>query len=289
MEQQSIFNYTDYRSFLKAHFRLRKQNNSRWSYGQWAKQLGFTSTAVLTNILSGKRHPGEESLSKLKKYFAWSEKEQEYFDGLVSLQKNTNNPILMSCLLERLRSINPQKKFNFLDDKAFQLFSNPLYVVLREMVQWPHFREDVDWIQSQIQFDCKKPDIKRALTDLCQLGLLRRDDSGFLQYSDATIDTKPDVSGEAVKLYHERMAEHAKSSVRKTKVEQREISGMAICMDQKEMAEAKKMIRRFREEFIARFENPSRSSHVYQFNLQFFPLAGVEVQVAKEPKKEPKS
>ena len=60
-------------------------------------------------------------------------------------------------------------------------------------------------------------------------------------------------------------------------------------MDQKEMAEAKKMIRRFREEFIARFENPSRSSHVYQFNLQFFPLAGVEVQVAKEPKKEPKS
>jgi len=56
----NAFQYTSCRAFLCAHSEEKKVGKPSWSYGAWAKRLGFSGTASLTMILHGQRNPGKE-------------------------------------------------------------------------------------------------------------------------------------------------------------------------------------------------------------------------------------
>ena len=83
MKTQEIFDYTDYRTFLKDHFQFKKLDQPQFSLGVWSKRLGVSSTAVLANILNGKRNPGEMISEKFITYFGFAPKEQQYFQDLI--------------------------------------------------------------------------------------------------------------------------------------------------------------------------------------------------------------
>lgn len=272
MNTQSIFNYTDYRTFLKDHFQFRKHEQQNFSLGVWSKRLGISSTAVLVNILNGKRNPGEMLNGKFINYFAFAPKEEQYFLDLVGLSKVKSDPRLSLALMEKMGRSHPEGTFQLLDDQAFSAISKWFYYVLREMVSLPHFNEDPGWIQNQLEYEVTAKDIKKAIHDLLEMGLLERNDKGKLKAKSRSVATNTDVASEAIKRFHEQSLENGKVSIRKHSLEERDFSSRTFNVREENIPVLKEHIKEFREKVNELFEESAQSSRVYQLNIQLIPL-----------------
>ncbi|MEQ1666138.1 MAG: TIGR02147 family protein, partial [Bdellovibrionales bacterium] len=203
--KQNIFNYSDYRTFLRDHVQTQKESKPLWSLGQWSRRLEFANTSVLTNILNGVRHPGQNIVERFVDYFQFSDEENNYFRNLVRLQKKYSDPELRVLIMEKLKNSHPEKKFKLLDDETFQMISKWHYYAIRELVNLSDFKEDIAWIRARLKFEVSIPDIKKALKDLERLSLLARDAKGCLMYAGGSVRSSTDVALEGLKRFHEEM------------------------------------------------------------------------------------
>jgi hypothetical protein len=68
------------------------------------------------------------------------------------------------------------------------------------------------------------------------------------------------------------MLEHAKTALRKVRLEEREFTSTTLLMSTGQMSEAKELMREFKMKFEKIMEKES-GDQVYQFQLQLFPLS----------------
>lgn len=104
----SIYDYTNYRDFLKEHFQEKKENSSHFSLGVWARILDVSNRSVLANVLNGNRHPGKELQKKFVGYFSFTIDEEKYFRDLVALQKVQDKKAKIDMMIESVQKRNGQ-------------------------------------------------------------------------------------------------------------------------------------------------------------------------------------
>ncbi len=271
----SVFDYSDYRVFLKEFHRAKKSARSGWSYSVWAKQLKLKSPSSLVMIVKGQRNPSDSLVQVLTRQLELGLKEAEYFSDLVQLHKNQHDPRLSILLMERLARRHRADQFRQVDLDAFAAISNWYYYAIRELVGMPGFQESPLWISRRLRFRVSPPEARKALVTLVKIGLLKRDRSGKLQAADLHVETSSVMGGEAMRRFHEQALENAKTSLRTVEVEGREIIGTSFVMPRKKMAHAKEQLRKFLNEFCDRLEDPSGDG-VFHLELALYPLTRPE-------------
>jgi uncharacterized protein (TIGR02147 family) len=277
MTTQPLFSYTDYRTFLNDYNAKKKEANPNWSMGNWGRKLGVSSTAVLSNVLNGKRNPGNKLTTLFTDYFKFSEREREYFIDLVRLKKAGSDASLSIALMEKMKKLNPVADFELLSDEQFNTISKWYYFGIREMINLPYFIEDFDWIAKQLGGKITATEAKRAIRDLLTISLLDRDENGKLIVKNSTFKTTTDIASEGLKRFHEGMINNALESIRKTEVSKRDISGRTINISEKNLGRLKEYIKDFRDKVEELFEESCVDSKTYQLNVQLFPLnQGIE-------------
>ena len=181
---QNLFRYTDYRAFLKDYYTTKKESRNNWSYNVWARQLGLRSSSMLVMILNGQRNPGKKLIAKIISDLHLNKEQAEYFKDLVRLHKAKDDIGLSLLLMDRLRKHQAQPTPLKISYQMFSAISNWRYFAIREMVHLKDFHEDVDWIQSRLNYDLSKQEITETLQTLENLELLQRDKKGNLCVKD---------------------------------------------------------------------------------------------------------
>src|SRR5688500_2384189 len=110
MELQ-IFDYVDYRNFLRDYYRKQKQSRKGFGFASWARKIGLRSPSGLIMIVNGQRHPGPKLLCGLTGSLNLSSSESNYFRNLVALAKSKDNPAESVLLLEKLQELHPKDNF----------------------------------------------------------------------------------------------------------------------------------------------------------------------------------
>ena len=87
MKYPVIFDYLDYRAFLRDMFKYRKQQAKHFSYRFFARKSGFKSPNFLKLVTDGDRNLSYESITKVAKGFSLKKQEQEYFEYLVLMNQ----------------------------------------------------------------------------------------------------------------------------------------------------------------------------------------------------------
>ena len=98
----SIFNFTDYRDYLRHHLQ-QLPKNGRGELSKIAEHLGTNST-LLSQVLGGTRHFNSEQTYALSRYIGHTELELEYFSLLVQIDK-AGSVDLKSHLRKRLLEV----------------------------------------------------------------------------------------------------------------------------------------------------------------------------------------
>jgi uncharacterized protein (TIGR02147 family) len=107
---------------------------------------------------------------------------------------------------------------------------------------------------------------------LLDLGLLMRDEEGYLAHGDAAITTGHEVHSLAIGNYHRQMLDRAGESIELVQRELRDISALTVVVSDATVAELKERIHTFCERLLELSMRDPNPENVYQLCIQLFPL-----------------
>lgn len=254
----NIYDFQDYRDFLKAWFDYKKASSDYWSYGLWARKLGLKTTSALTMVIKKDRHAGPKMVEKFINYFEFGTDSESYFKELVRLNKLTkNDPKLLVMLTENKGSEQSTK-----GDLVFQW----LAYTIREMSHLKGFKPEWDFILSRLRPHVEIAQIQELLEKLVQKEILTSD----YKVTNKVIAPEGAINPDEVKSYHNSIMELAKGAL-PISPKERIFTSSTISVAKKDIDKAQKLIRDFQVEF-GKLMEAKKGDEVYLFNMQFFPL-----------------
>src|SRR5215831_45499 len=146
----TVYDYTNYRSFLKDKFRELKQKNPSLSYRSFNRLAGIKSSGFLKLVVDGKRNLADEGISMLAQGFRLGEPERKYFELLVKFNQ-AKNPEEKNRIFHELSQNRRFIAAKPLTAAQYHLFSNWYYVAILEMfrIETKEVR-DVIWIRKNL-------------------------------------------------------------------------------------------------------------------------------------------
>jgi uncharacterized protein (TIGR02147 family) len=277
--KKSVYEYDNYREFLKDFYLFSKAQKKSFSFRYFARVAGFSSPSTLKRVIAGERNLTLKSIEKFSAAIKLNKEEAQFFKNLVLFNQATTADEKHFHAKQILRS-HKYKKIHPISEAQFNYFSHWYMVAVRELVTLPLFREDPDWIASQVRPEIKPEEAKKAVDELLKLGLLQRNPQGKLIATTANVSTADEVASKIVAHFHREMMNRAMDSVDTVSRENREISALAMGVSEKTMKAVKERIQLFREELVSLVSQDECPNMVYQLNFQFFPLT----QIIKEGK-----
>jgi uncharacterized protein (TIGR02147 family) len=271
---KSIFEYDDFRKYLKDYYLHSKSINKNFSFRFFSRLAGFKSSAVLKHVIDGYANVATNSIEKYIKALKLNKEEAFFFENLVKLnQAETVHE--RQHYAELLLSSKRYKKLHPLSDSQFNYYSQWYFVPVRELVGMPGFKEDPEWIARRINPRITASEAKKAVEELLFLGLLERAANGRLIQTNANIATSNEVSSAFVALWHREMMKKAAESIDRHPREKREISAVTFKMSPAAVKQFKEVVDKFRDQVREIATNDHGDKAVYQMNLQLFPLTDV--------------
>lgn len=264
----NIFEFENYRLFLGDFMNHLRTTRRAFSVRAFTKKAGFSSPGYFQSLINGRRNLSEKGALKIGKAFALSEEEQKFFFLLMEFNQ-ADDAQTAGVAYKKLTKNRNFQKYHPIERAQYDYFSKWYYPVLREMVALDSFREDYEWLGSQLQPPVKALSVQRAFDHLERIGLLSRDDQGRLIQSSSKVTTGSRVESIQVASFHEQMLDRAKTSIFELSEEERELRGIILACNEDDFEKIRKKIDEFRESILNEFgELKPGSDKVFQVSVQ---------------------
>lgn len=221
-------------------------------------------------VLAGSRLPSKLMIDRLARRLLHTPAERRYLELLVekaNTARHGGDPVRLDKELAGLKPVPVER--TVIDMADFSQIFHWYYFAIRQVVQIPGVDTSPESIYLLLKKKVPVEKIKEALIRLCYFGYLQKDIDGNYSVRQAAVMTPSDVPSSALRMHHAQMMKRATEALEEQPVEKREITSMTLRVRAKDMAEAKKRIRQFRDEFDSQFGKEDGES-VYQLNVQFF-------------------
>lgn len=267
-----IFDYLDYRAFLRDFYADQKSQGRSFSFRSFARRAQIRSFNYLQLVMKGERDLSAKMAVQFARGCGLDGMEAECFCDLVAFgQAQTMDE--RNRAYERLNRFRPFRAAHRLEPAQAAYHERWYMPAIRELVTLPEFREDTKWIASTLQPTISAAQAKEALTTLCELGLLVRNAEGRLIQADPLVTTGSGPHGHHIVNYHRTMIEQAVRALDEVPREQRDISCVTICVPHAALETLKQRITAFRQEILQMADSLGPPEQVVQLNVQMFPLS----------------
>lgn len=237
----------------------RRARNPSYSLRAFARALDLGSSA-LSEILNGKRRVSTRVLERLAKKLCW--------------EPETTQQLMTQTLRASRRPAAPrQSYYTPLDADAFRVTAEWEAFAILSLTETEGFRSDPSWIARRLGISLAKT--KSTIERLERLKMLVRDGDDGLRPTGVQYATTDDIANLSVRKSHFENLELAKTSLERDALEARDFTALTFTLDPDRLPEAKRALRRFRDQFGARMES-GRKHEVYKLCLQLFPLSRKE-------------
>jgi len=274
----NIYGYTNYRSYLRDFYELKKKGPRGYSYRNFAKSAGFSSPNIMKLIIEGKRNLSHESISKVIQALSLTGPMGEYFTALV-LMNQAPTDAEKEAHFTTLQRLIPHGKKRDLNAEGLKYLSHWLHPTLREMAQFPDFKDDPYWIARRLFFPVSIGEIGQALQFLIDEGFIEKTTDGF-KTGDHMVLSSDEVRSLAIRNYHRQMLELARQSLETLPMESREFGALTLNIPEAALPELKSKLKAIRKELhewslqaLEARTQDSASEAVTQVNFQMFPLS----------------
>lgn len=271
---KSIFEYDDYRAYLRDFYVFVKARNSKFSYRVFARIGGFRSGNILKIVMDGKINIRPETAEKFCKALGLDSEEGSFFKNLVLFNQAATSEERSRHSRELLRSRTFRRLYP-LSEAQYRYFDLWYYPVIRGLVALPDFQEDSDWVASQVCPPISPAEAGKALSELIQIGLLSRDETGRLRQANPTVTTSNAISSSSLANYHREMMKRAAESIDRFPREKRDLSALTLAVSKESVGAIKELAEKFRRDILEVVGKTGANDSIYQLNLYLFPVTRV--------------
>lgn len=268
----SVYDYIDYRAFLRDHFAASKKLLPQYSFRYFARRAGLSSSNFLKLVMDGKRNLGPSALEGFVKALKLDDSDTAFFRDLVALAQ-AETVAERNRAFERVSANLRFRRARRLEGPLFKYLSRWYYPAIRELAARADFREDAKWVAAQLLPSITVQQARSAMKTLEELGLLVRNEEGRLVRGEPSLTTGHEVRSLVIPAYHRQMIERAAASIDGVPPNERDVSAQTVCIRAGSLADLKARIHRFREEMLERCDSEDEPERVYQLCIQLFPLS----------------
>jgi uncharacterized protein (TIGR02147 family) len=266
----NLFNYLDYRKFLKDFQAAAQRNDASFSFRYFAREIGVDS-GYITRIIAGKRHISLSLADKIACFLKLDKKQSKYFRLLVQFAKaktQTEKSRHYEALLSYKKS-----PAAVLTEKQYGLFDNWYNPAIREMVACFDFTGDFADLGKRLSPPVSEAKARKTIAILCKLGLIKKDENGRYERIEPAWTTDRDIESVAVNKLQIAMLDLAKEAYDRFPRPARDMSTLTMSISHEVYKNMVEELSALRKKFLAMAVNCKEPDRVYHLNLALFPLS----------------
>jgi uncharacterized protein (TIGR02147 family) len=267
----TIYDYDDYRAYLRDAFSALKERDSKYSLRFIAARLGIKANSHLVMVADGRHNLSPALAERLAEFFCFSRREAEFWLALVAYNQ-AKDPKRKQAALEALSSHRPFARAHRIGLDQFDYYNNPITLALRELVCLPDFKEDAAWIRAKLTLKASSKDIHDAIQTLLRLGLLVRDANKRLVAADPHITSGHGMSVAAIKGYYVNNFMRAADCLA-IGPDRRHVGGMTMSISKSTYDKIVDHFQTFLDRVRDEVDQDQEPEDVYQLVMALFPFS----------------
>jgi uncharacterized protein (TIGR02147 family) len=274
LKSVSIYDYTDYRLYLRDYYEEQKTKNPAFSYRYFARKAGFNSSGLYKDIVDGRTGITRSLILRFATAMKLSPKQQEYFETLVYFNE-AKTVEEKKLYFERLMKYHNSKAFR-VDASQYKYYSNWYYIAVRELLAIGNFKDDYAAIAQTLNPSIRSEQAKKSIEVLKKLGLIQKDKNGCYRSVDKILTTGPDIKSLAIANFQKNMMEMAKEAIDRHAAQHRNISTVTFSVSGDTYNDIKAELDACRKKILGMVERSENEDRVCQLNMQLFPLTRIK-------------
>lgn len=270
MKKISIYNYTNYRHFLRDLLEVTREKDPEFSFRKFCKIAGIVSPSFLKHVIDNDRNLSVEGAQKFMLGFGIEGAEAAFFEILVQMNQ-------AKTLDERNKHFQHLKKFSGfrqvcqLERDGFEYYRKWYHPAVRELVGMCQGVVTAKWITTKINPRITLKAAQESLDLLLRLGLIEKTADSYRK-KHALVKGFSDLKSMALQNYHKEMINLGKESMERFSSEIRNVTSVTISIPESKIPEIKEKIARLREDLLQLALQSKDPDTVVQVNFQEFPL-----------------
>ncbi|MFW5775408.1 MAG: TIGR02147 family protein [Chitinivibrionales bacterium] len=263
-----LFEYLDYRDFLKDHYDSQKKHRF-FSFRYITAKTGIDAS-LYAKILNKQRHLSSARTDDLSRFLNLSKREQKYFHVLIQFNRAKTNEETR-LYFDKLLTLRDSPAVVLEKDK-YDYFTSWYNAAIRDLIKIVPFTGDYKDLARRLCPRITEAQAKKSIRLLEKLGLIARDESGVWHLTDDFITTDGKMSIMAVRAFQKQMCRLGMESLERIPKGSRDISTITVSSSRACMELIREKMGDFRKEILQIIAEDDGLEEVYQLNFQVFPL-----------------
>ena len=266
----NVFEYTDYRKFLRDRIVYLKKKNKIFTYRHIAREVGFKSAGYLTQVIQGKSKLSHLMIIKFAVVLSLKKREASYFELMVQYNQAKSHEKkkhffrnMISYKKGRVRTLDPDE---------YEFYDRWYYSAIRAILNYYSLNDDFKKLATMVVPRITVAEAKKALSVLVKLGLIIRNKKGSYSLTSKHITTGFNTDSIVINNFVLNTIDIAKDAFYRFAKEDRSFSALTLSVSRNGYDTIKNRVDAFRKELVEIVKNDVDIDRVCQVNFQLFPL-----------------
>lgn len=271
---KSIFEYTDYREWMRNAFDDLKKRKSVVSWRYMAMKLN-ADPGNLLRVSQGKIHLATSMIAPVAQFFNLPEKETAYWTELVFFGRAKTDKEAFDHY-EKMQALKgvPLKR---LENQELEFYRHWYYNAIRSILGIHPFMDNYAELAKCCTPAITRNEAEDAVKLLTSLKMIFRGNDGFWKVSETFVSTGGNWRSDAVRLFQQETLQLAMESLERHHPSLRDISTITMTFNQADIALIRERIKEFRSDLLRLSQEGTGDNAVFQLNIQLFPIGLLDV------------
>ena len=273
---KSIYDYANYREFLKDHYEEQKSKKTGFTYARFSIQAGIQSPNYYKLVMDGQKNLTASNLVRFSLALDFADAEKDFFEALVNFNQ-ASNPTERAYFFDRVKRLREQRSGvlskRVLEEFEFEAMSSWTAHAVMILTNLANFRESPRWISKKLFGLVSESEIVPILAKLEAVGLLQRDKSGRLRQTHKRVKTRAKLQRQSAKTFYEGLFARAAKALHVGTPEEREFGAYMVGLSPKQMPELRQKVREFMNDLNEWALENKDPDQIYAFVFGGFPLS----------------
>jgi uncharacterized protein (TIGR02147 family) len=271
-----IYEYSDYRQFIKDYYERHKAVNPAFSYRYLAEKAGINSAPFFKFVLEGKRNLTKSTLLKTCVALSLKDKEAEYFENLVFFNQ-AKTVKEKTQFFDRLIALQKARNILRIRQDQYAYFGEWHHCIIRELAAMTDFKEDYATLGKMLKPSISAEKAGDSVKLLLEMGFLRKENGRYFQ-SEPLLSTGFGIQSYQIIRHQIKMLEMAIEAFERCAPEDRIASSTTMSMSRKTFEKLIGKMRDFRTHVMEVARQDEGPEAVYQMTMNLFSMTSKRVQ-----------
>ena len=274
---KKIFEYLDYRGFLKDYYNAKKEANPAFSLRVFSDKIGFKAKDFISRVMNGDKNLSSQSIPKVASGLRLGKHETEFFVALVKFNQAETTEERNGAFEEMqavLKVVRFAEKQHLLGHTQYMVYSHWRHLTIRSLIGMYGFDGDYETLARRVHPRITAEEAKKSVKLLEDCQLINKNKNGKYELTESAITTGDRTSKLALRGFHQQCLKLAADSIDRDPPGKRHISGLTLGISQESYERIVERINAFRKEIALIAEEDKNSDKVFQLQFALFPVGG---------------